>query len=137
VSSIETCGMVKPNDTLGPSLVCHYEKHGQESMHSWQERESPHHIHPSPKKETINHPAHYGGDTSHETIKCIEAWGLNYSLGNAVKYISRNGKKQGSIEGAIEDLQKAEWYIRHEIERLIDATSKQKAERSDGSSGPR
>lgn len=63
----------------------------------------------------VNHPAHYGGDTVHETIKCIHAWGLGYDLGNAVKYISRNGKKEATIEGAIEDLRKAIWYIEHHI----------------------
>lgn len=75
----------------------------------------------------VDHPAHYGGDTVHETIKCIEAWGLGYALGNAVKYISRAGKKvvygMGSDEvsvrnATLEDLKKAAWYIKHEIERL-------------------
>jgi hypothetical protein len=23
-----------------------------------------------------NHPSHYGGNTPHEVIKCLEAWGL-------------------------------------------------------------
>jgi len=36
----------------------------------------------------INHPQHYGGkDNPYEAIKVIEAWGLNYNLGNALKYI--------------------------------------------------
>jgi hypothetical protein len=63
-------------------------------------------------KETVNHPDHYGGkDNPHETIKCIEAWGLNYALGNAVKYISRAGKKGNSAE----DLLKAIWYVMHDV----------------------
>ena len=58
--------------------------------------------------EAVNHPAHYGGaDNPYEAIKVIEAWRLDFHLGNAVKYISRAGKK-GS---AVEDLQKARWYI--------------------------
>lgn len=62
----------------------------------------------------INHPAHYGGDTVYETIKVIEAWELNFNLGNAVKYISRAGKKFKEGKGII-DLQKAVWYIEREI----------------------
>ena len=51
---------------------------------------------PTPPPETeekVNHPQHYGGDTTYETIKVIEAWALDFCLGNAVKYISRAGKK--------------------------------------------
>lgn len=37
--------------------------------------------------EAVNHPAHYGGDTTHETIKCLESCGLEADalLWNAVK----------------------------------------------------
>ena len=62
----------------------------------------------------VNHPSHYGGDTTYETIKVIEAWGLGFHLGNAVKYISRAGRKGD----ALEDLRKAAWYLAREIERL-------------------
>lgn len=65
--------------------------------------------------ENVDHPAHYGGDSVYETIKVIDAWELNFCLGNAVKYISRAGKKDP--EKRIEDLRKAIWYIQHEIER--------------------
>ena len=63
--------------------------------------------------ETVNHPSHYGGDTVYETIKVIEAWGLGFHLGNAVKYISRADKKGANIE----DIKKAVWYLNREIER--------------------
>jgi len=66
------------------------------------------------KPETVNHPAHYGGDTTYEAIKVIEAWELNFNTGNAVKYLSRAGKKGN----AVEDLRKAAWYVNREIERL-------------------
>jgi hypothetical protein len=46
----------------------------------------------------------------------INAWGLNFSLGNALKYISRAGLKDPSK--VIEDLEKARWYLDHEIARL-------------------
>lgn len=66
--------------------------------------------------EKINHPAHYGGDTIYEAIKVIEAWKLNFNLGNSVKYISRAGKK--SKNTLLEDLKKAQWYLNREISNL-------------------
>ena len=66
-------------------------------------------------KESVNHPAHYGGEENqYEAIKVIEAWNLNFHLGNAVKYISRAGKK----ESIIQDLEKAKWYLERKIEIL-------------------
>lgn len=60
----------------------------------------------------VNHPPHYGGaNNQYETIKVIEAWKLDFFLGNAVKYISRAGKKHSTIE----DLEKAKWYIDRKI----------------------
>lgn len=62
----------------------------------------------------IDHPAHYGGaDNPYEAIKVIEAWELGFCLGNAVKYISRAGKKPGV--DVVEDLKKARWYLDREI----------------------
>lgn len=73
----------------------------------------------SEQSDRVSHPLHYGGDTPYETIKVIEAWGLNFHLGNAVKYLSRAGKKEDS--DPIEDLCKAVWYIQREItQRLLE-----------------
>ena len=60
----------------------------------------------------VNHPKHY---TSHPSgIECIQITQyMNFCLGNAVKYIWRAGLKGA----ALEDLQKAIWYIEKEIER--------------------
>jgi hypothetical protein len=67
------------------------------------------------KNMSVDHPIHYGGeDNPYETIKVIEAWGLGFHLGNAVKYLSRAGKKASN---PIEDLEKAKWYIDREILR--------------------
>ena len=65
------------------------------------------------RRETVNHPAHYGGDTPYEVLKVLRAWGLldSFCLGNAIKYIARHDKK-GS---ALEDLKKARFYIDWEI----------------------
>ena len=65
--------------------------------------------------EAINHPAHYGGDTVYEAVKVIEAWGLGFHLGNCVKYIARAGRK---TPDAIQDLEKAAWYLNREVQRL-------------------
>ena len=61
--------------------------------------------------DVVNHPAHYkvGGI---ETIDFIEAKGLNYHLGNVVKYITRADYKGDRIE----NLKKAQWYLTREIE---------------------
>lgn len=82
--------------------------------------------------EKINHPSHYGGDGIYETIKVIEAWKLNYTLGNAVKYISRAGKKPGA--SYLEDLKKAEWYIQHEIAKAdaLDSRRRDSSSLTDG-----
>lgn len=69
--------------------------------------------------ETVNHPAHYGGDTVYETIKVIEAWSLGFCLGNAIKYISRAGNKPGAQR--TEDLGKAAWYLQREISGGIES----------------
>ena len=69
----------------------------------------------SSKKEMVNHPTHYGGEENiYEAIKVIEAWDLNFSLGNVVKYISRAGKKNETIE----DLEKASWYLKRAIQQI-------------------
>lgn len=67
------------------------------------------------KNDAVNHPAHYT-DGKIEVIAFIEDKGLNFHRGNAVKYISRAGKKDSAKE--VEDLKKARWYIDREIRRL-------------------
>jgi hypothetical protein len=61
---------------------------------------------------TVDHPKHYTHG-SIEVIDAIEAWGLGFSLGNAVKYIARCDHKGN----AVEDLRKALWYIQRELDR--------------------
>ena len=65
----------------------------------------------SEKKDAIN-PDHYK-DTGLEPIVAIEEWNLNFNLGNVVKYIARCGKKDEPLQ----ELKKAEWYLKREIER--------------------
>lgn len=65
----------------------------------------------------VSHPSHYTEGRKYEPRKVIADWGLNFNLGNAVKYISRAGRKGDKIE----DLRKAIQYIEFEIEELEDA----------------
>lgn len=60
--------------------------------------------------DNVNHPYHYKSSNM-ECIEIIEAFGLTFHLGNAVKYIIRCGKK-GDPE---EDLNKAIWYLQRAI----------------------
>ena len=65
--------------------------------------------------DNVNHPSHYT-DGKIEVIDFIEDKQLNFNRGNAIKYISRAGKKDKSKE--VEDLQKAVFYINREIKRI-------------------
>lgn len=62
--------------------------------------------------DAVNHPTHY---TSHPAgVECItitEAY--NFNIGNAIKYLWRAGLKGD----ALQDLQKAQWYVQREIAR--------------------
>ncbi|WP_295114596.1 DUF3310 domain-containing protein [Ruminococcus sp.] len=66
----------------------------------------------------MNHPAHYtaGGI---EVIDFLEAWNFPFHLANAIKYISRAGRKDKNA--LVTDLKKAVWYIN----RYIDYVEKQ------------
>lgn len=60
--------------------------------------------------EQVNHPGHYGGDTTYETIKVLEAWltpeeYIGFLKGNSIKYQSRHRQKGGA-----QDLEKSLWY---------------------------
>lgn len=50
-----------------------------------------------------------------ETIDVIEAFDLNFNLGNVIKYVLRAGKKQG--EEKEKDLNKACFYLIRESKR--------------------
>lgn len=64
------------------------------------------------KNDPVNHPKHY---TDHPSgVECIQITEhMGFNLGNAVKYIWRCDLKLD----AIEDLKKAEFYIKREIEK--------------------
>jgi len=63
--------------------------------------------------DVVNNPSHY---TQHPSgVECIQITEhMNFNLGNALKYIWRADLKND----AIEDLKKAEFYIKRELKRL-------------------
>ena len=63
----------------------------------------------------VENPSHYEF-SKFSPIKVIRAWGLNFNLGSAVKYIVRAGKKDPTKH--IQDLEKAVKYLQSEIEDL-------------------
>lgn len=65
--------------------------------------------------EMVHHPEHYNQHPS--GIECIEiVQEFNFNIGNAIKYLWRAGLKPGT--NALQDLAKAETYVRFERERL-------------------
>ena len=67
------------------------------------------------RADAVNHPPHYmaGGI---ETIDFIEAKGLDYNLGNVVKYVTRADHKGNKLQ----DLEKARWYLDRAISSHAD-----------------
>lgn len=60
----------------------------------------------------VNHPKHYNSHPSGvEAIDVCEHY--NFNIGNTIKYLWRAGLKGD----AIEDLEKARWYLDREINR--------------------
>ena len=72
-----------------------------------------------PAIDPVNRPAHYT-DGKIEVIDYIEDKKLGFCLGNAIKYISRAGKKDPDKE--VEDLNKAIWYINRRIKEIQEET---------------
>ena len=65
------------------------------------------------ENDNVNHPSHYT-DGNIETIDFIERFcPNNFHTANAIKYISRAGKKAQSPEQ--EDIKKAIWYLKRKI----------------------
>lgn len=64
----------------------------------------------------VTRPAHYvtGGI---EPIDFIMSQGLGFVRGNVIKYVTRAGRK-GGPEMELEDLRKAAYYLKREIERI-------------------
>lgn len=71
----------------------------------------------------VNHPSHYTWLKDTCGIEVIDITRhLDFDIGNAVKYLLRAGRKSedgyDDKQKAIEDLQKAVWYINDKIKTL-------------------
>lgn len=66
-------------------------------------------------------PEHYNRLNS-QPKDVIRAWGLNFNLGSAVKYISRAGHK----DDIVQDLKKAQEFIQFEIDAIEGARAERK-----------
>jgi hypothetical protein len=67
------------------------------------------------KYNPVEHPDHYN---QLENIECIDVVeNFNFNLGNVIKYVWRAGFKTNN---PLEDLKKAEFYIKREIERVTN-----------------
>lgn len=71
-------------------------------------------------EDIIGHPNHYCEGRKFEPKDVIRDWNLNFNLGNTVKYIARNGRKNGN--SVLQDLKKARQYLDFEIEYLEKET---------------
>ena len=73
----------------------------------------------------VSHPSHYQSESGLEVIDVIEAFtsdlkGIEATdTGNVLKYMCRWKHKNG-----LQDLEKAQWYLMHLIEKLKEKESK-------------
>lgn len=75
--------------------------------------------------DNVNHPTHYQTSSGLETFEVIKAFTEDLKgieavyTGNVLKYMCRWNKKNG-----LEDLEKAEWYLKHLIEEVKNRKEK-------------
>lgn len=65
-----------------------------------------------PDHDPVRNPAHYTR-LSPEPLDVIEAWGLDFHTGQAIKYIARAGHKDENT--AVQDLEKAVFYLQRRV----------------------
>lgn len=66
-----------------------------------------------PLEREVEYPDHYT-TSKLQPVDVIDAWHLNFNLGNTIKYICRYPHKGNPLR----DLQKAQWYLTREISKL-------------------
>lgn len=72
-------------------------------------------------------PDYYNPNSAYEPRKVIKAWGLDWNLGTALKYIERRGHKQG--ETTLKDLKKALTYIHFAVEDEEERLASEKGDK--------
>ena len=65
-------------------------------------------------RDNVKHPSHYAEGRKFEPKDVIRDWGLNFNLGSAIKYLSRAGRKEDTVQ----DLKKAQEFIQFEIDAI-------------------
>tara|TARA_R110000787_G_scaffold5761_1_gene20687 strand:- start:2996 stop:3409 length:414 start_codon:yes stop_codon:yes gene_type:complete len=108
-------GTVSSVELIGKEALVHVRMDEGKSVTCWERRLGKREcgIVGDVKHDVVNNPKHY---TSHPSgVECIQITEhMNFNLGNALKYIWRADLK----DKAVEDLQKAEFYIKQELKRL-------------------
>lgn len=99
----------------------HYDNYGMSIYEMVKEKYSVFSKKEEEKKETVNHPKHYQMNIKGMDIEALDiidavGWSEGHNRANALTYILRAGKKNKDTE--LEDLKKAEFYIKTEINRL-------------------
>ena len=69
--------------------------------------------------ESVQSPKHYQSTYGFEVIDVIDAYQLNFNLGNVVKYVLRAGNKPSEQRDT--DLKKALWYLNREITNIMQS----------------
>ena len=73
----------------------------------------------APAPDMVNSPSHYQSSVPDlQAIDVIDAFGLDFYLGQVVKYCLRHGKKALHPDQALEDLKKAQVYLNWKIKKL-------------------
>ena len=69
----------------------------------------------------VSNPSHYTYGRKYEPLDVVEDWGLDFHLGNVLKYISRAGRKDSMVQ----DLNKAMYYLSRRVD-MEERKGKQK-----------
>ena len=76
---------------------------------------------------SVNNPNHYNTrkelvlqneKIGLQAIDVIDHFGFCFNIGNAFKYMARAGRKDSTLKGELEDLEKAIWYMNNRL-RLV------------------
>lgn len=65
--------------------------------------------------EVVTYEPNYYKENGMQVIEIVDNFGLDFCLGNVIKYICRAGKKTGN--NTVDDLRKALWYLIREINK--------------------
>lgn len=74
------------------------------------------------KYDTVDNPKHYIEGRKFEPAWVINDWKVDWNIGTCIKYLSRLGRKDATNI----DIQKAFWYLTHEIALHYKDISKEK-----------